>query len=390
MLGKHVEYRSPDVSFVYIDMLKLAVPKSVRLGLDTGEPDLETHAQYVALGSYDFVYYELPPAKDSKHSGLEWLEQRHELRHYLDWNYERHPVFLYAPSTSSGELCQRIVDVLDANAYPTRPLVLTMARIVKHTLAAASDTPCIDSTIEALQQRLEQCGGEQGLIEAAALWNLGNCDFMIISRPDRLELVRDMMLRLSAEGMRVCLDGGREITCDFASFSSYCAFRADAQRESRLHLDGLKAWLGRERDLEVHTALDALPTASIADGKLAPGRFVFGDRDFLFTGETGFGGPTAFDRVFAAESVMLDAETSYAVRGSSLILSLPMPVSEREDEAYDMSLDYSMDFSEVAATRNAFVAAYLATTATTYTRKPISAGATPCSKTSSRGILLSA
>ncbi len=106
----------------------------------------------------------------------------HENRHYVDWNYERHPVFAYS-SVSAYDDLERL---LNPNTYPSRPLVLTMARIVKHPLVVREGSSSIlEDTLKSLQQtirtELDKLNAASS-VEFSVCWNLGNADFIILCR----------------------------------------------------------------------------------------------------------------------------------------------------------------------------------------------------------------
>ena len=214
---------------IYFDMIKLAIPASARGSAE------RTLAQYVVFGTYDLLYYALPEPNDAR--GFEWLEQQHEDRHDLDWNYERHPLFACCPDDLYG----RTRDVIDYKRHSARPLVLTMARVAKHVLPA--EGPELVDVLRSLQRRIDGlCAGRPAL-DVAVCWNLGNADFVIVSRPSRLSALRDLYLSLGSEGFDIEGDSAAEVHASFMSFSSYCAFPVGSDPRERIDRSGLKEWL---------------------------------------------------------------------------------------------------------------------------------------------------
>ena len=139
-------------------------------------------AQYVMFGAYDLLHYALPDK--SGNCGLVWLEQQHEERHALDWNCERHPVFLHCADEDYGH----IQEILDPSSYADRPLVLTMARFVKHTLLRG------ELSIKQLANGLRQAIDDEFI------------DALMTDDPFDIVVVRELVVDLLASQLGVRLE----------------------------------------------------------------------------------------------------------------------------------------------------------------------------------------
>lgn len=295
---------------VYIDMIKHAIPAGMRKFV--GEHD----AQYVVFGSYDLLHYALPGEGDQ--GQLQWLERQHEERHDLDWNYERHPMSLYCPASMSDQLRR----VLDPQTNPTHPLVLSMARMVKHPLLQAELD--LDATIDALQRHLAKLLEEQSNPDMAivACWNLGNADFVLLSRPRRLGLLRDLFLPLEDATFQIPCKVGKfedSIVTKFCSLSSYCAFPASLDVPLCVSEDDLRSWLGRDESLGFTGTVDWLPNARTLTASCRTDKFLFGDRDFQYDASS-----APIDLILQMLKEMLDPTHEPTILSSSLTPSLPM------------------------------------------------------------------
>jgi hypothetical protein len=320
-------------------MIKLAVPASVR-----GIAD-ETGSQYVAFGTYDMLHYALP--KEGDVCDMKWLEDQHERRHDLDWNYERHPVHCYCPDVSfyAGR------DALDEDEYRACPLVVTMVRVSKS--AFVSTRLALDLVLSDLQGQIDLIKSRMDMQDTpvVACWNLGNADFLILSRPARLSMLRDLFLALSVEGLCIKRDDGTGIKAEFLSFSSYCAFPAHGGLGARIDEDALREWLNKDSDLQFVDFVDTLASAAVASGKYGGCRFLLGDRDYqLFSNIEGMDGNVASSVVSIARE-MLDPNGNSIIQSSSLIPSLPVVQTGSNKEGAQPVEPYGLTWHEIESTR---------------------------------------
>jgi len=270
----------------------------------------------VVFGSYDLLYYTLPP---SSGGSLKWLEDQHERRHDLDWNYERHPVCLYCPQGSYD----RMLDTIDNNAHDGCPLVLTMARIAKHPLV--SGDPQLDDMLAALQVAIDGKVVSLPDVRMVACWNLGNADFIILSRLRDLSSLRTPYLELGMEGLRFKDARQKEVHTRFTSFSSYCAFPAarDKNQNIRVSEKKLREWLEHDSDLQFVAFAEAMVGSKEIVDRYDHRRFLFGDRDYQLFGSLDDNQEQA-ESVMAVVGELLDPAKSATIQASSLIPSLAL------------------------------------------------------------------
>ena len=301
------------MALVYLDMLKLAVPANIR----NCAPQADN--QFVVFGSYDLMHYSLPSKESS--CALEWLEQQHEKRHDLDWNYERHPVYLYCPS----ETYESMRGILSGEGYEQRPLVLTMARAVKHSLLQGKRG--LDEVIGSLQQFVNEKLSGDADVELAVCWNLGNTDFAFISRPRKLRALEELYLCLATCSFPLTV--GKDGPCSkFLSLSSYCALPVDGGRGGHIREDSLRGWLQEDTDVRFVDLVDAVVGARTIDGIPPSRRFLFGDRDYQFLDGVDATGERRVDAVLHIFDQLLNPQSAGAILSSSLIPSLDVGTGE--------------------------------------------------------------
>ncbi len=302
------------MALVYLDMMKLAVPASIRQSVARND------AQYIAFGSYDLLYYALPA---SSNDGLDWLEQKHEDRHELDWNYERHPVYMYC----SDALYGRLEDVVDSGSHETCPLVLTMARVVKHPLASYGEG--LDDVLAALQATLESLSESLLGDRIVACWNLGNADFIILSRPKKLSSLRDLYLKLGAEGFGFGGEQHKGKATRFTSFSSYCAFptckvTCGEDSHSQVNEGHLREWLETDADLRFVDFVETVADLKDVLNRFGTCRFLFGDRDYQLVSGLVDQQRERIDAVMSVVGELLDPTKEASIHTSTLIPCLDL------------------------------------------------------------------
>ena len=334
-----VDHRSFAMSLIYLDMIKHAVPVSVRQLVG------DSSAQYIVFGSYDLLHYTLPKKGDS--SGLKWIEKLHENRHDLDWNYERHPLCLYCLDSTSNK---KINDIFMPKTYPSCPLVLTLVRLVKYPLLQCETD--FETVLESLERHIQSLLGEPDL-EFIVCWNLGNADFAIVSRPMRLEQLRNLYLSLEGRGFDIeGIDGSNCVSTKFCSLSSYCAFPIDKDSKDVVRRESLGKWLSRDKKLDFINFVDWLPNKNVNGDTFKESRFLFGDRDYHYIKKRTDGElMSTAESVFAILNEMLNTEHGSSVMNSTLIPFLPMDGDNTVDEnavmdTYDMNwgdLERQMD-----------------------------------------------
>ncbi len=308
------------MALVYMDLIKLALPASVR-GFSGN-----TGAQYVAFGSYDLLHYSLPNGREA--NDFTWLEAGHEDRHGLDWNYERHPVHLYCPRS----FLERVRHILEPTSYPNRPLVLTMVRIVKYPLL--KERPSLNRVVRAFQTALERELNDSSGVELVVCWNLGNADFLILSRPNKLRMLEDLYLSIGRKGFCLMGDGVEGPRTKIVSFSSHCAFpiastveQDDGQTDYRIDENDLKSWLVNDDGLQFIDFADVSADIQAMDEGFGARRFLFGDRDYQLYGNLGSDEQSRAKSVVTIVKELLDPTYGATIQSSSLIPSLPVPLA---------------------------------------------------------------